>query len=243
MKEAPNAFLEEQKKIMQQREQFRAEAKAIAVGTRAENEPGYDPNAPTRVATFDAGMNIISTREIQNERTLPARIQKPALPSLAVIRRQLENLITELQESKEDYQNLSLDQYYAPLKDLEAEQSRLRTELDKVEADIAEFKSHGTPKQSYTDHVVRSEHEVMQIAGLLLTKLTDEALATFKVPADRLSPETRKDLSLQFEDRLQRFANTFYTRTGRAKNLTDAQLTERSEQLVVDLETIAKENL
>lgn len=84
----------------------------------------------------------------------------------------------------------------------------------------------------------------MQIAGLLLAKLTNEAaLETFKVPADRLSPETRKDLSLQFEDRLRRFANTFYIRTARAKNLTDLQLTERSEQLVADLETIAKENL
>jgi hypothetical protein len=194
--------------------------------------------------TLDDYYPGVEDAKIERELQIQPRIKKPALPSLAAIRKQIENLATELQESKDAYQNLSLDEYYAPLKALEAEQARLRDELAKVEADIAEFNSHGTPKQGYTDHICRGEHEVTQIAGLLLNKLTDEAsLATFKVPADRLPPETRKALAIQFEDKLRRFANTFYTRTAKAKNLTDLQLTERSEQLVADLETIAKENL
>jgi hypothetical protein len=196
------------------------------------------------VKTLDQFYKGVDEANLERERQVPPRIRKQALPSLAEIRNRIESLITDLKESKDAYQNLSLDEYYAPLKALEEEQARLRAELAKVEADIAEFKSHGTPKQGYTDHICRSEAEVAQIAGLLFSKLTDdEARKKFNVSADRLHPETRKDLSLQFEDRLRRFANAFYTRTARTRNLTDGQLTERADQLVADLETIAKENL
>ena len=180
------------------------------------------------------------------DRPTPQRIKPQPLPGIGEIHNSIQDLITDLKESREAYQNLSLDDYYAPLKALEAEQARLRAELDKVEANIAEFKSHGTPKEGYTQHIVSSEMQVTQIAGLLLAKLVDdEARTKFNVPAARLQEATRKDLSIQFEDRLRRFTGPFYTRTGKQSKtvFTDEQLTERSEQLVADLETIAKENL
>jgi hypothetical protein len=183
---------------------------------------------------------VIETRQ------MPQRIKPQPLPSISEIHNRIQDLITDLKESREAYQNLSLDDYYAPLKALEAEQARLRAELAKVEADIAEFRSHGTPKEGYTQHIVSSEAQVTQIAGLLFNVLLDsEARAKFNAPASRLQEATKKDLSIQFEDRLRRFTGPFYTRTGRqAKTVfTDGQLTERSEQLVADLETIAKENL
>jgi hypothetical protein len=180
------------------------------------------------------------------ERPIPPRLVQPELPSIAEIRKSIQDLITDLKESREAYQNLSLDDYYAPLKALEEEQARLRAELAKVEADIAEFRSHGTPKEGYTQHIVSSEMQVNQIAGLLLAKLVDdESRKKFNVPASRLQAPTRKDLSIQFEDRLRPYTGPFYTRTGKQARtvFTDEQLTERSEQLVADLETIAKENL
>jgi hypothetical protein len=44
---------------------------------------------------------------------------------------------------------------------------------------------------------------VNSIAGLLLTKLVDEASRKqFNVPAERLDESVRKSLAMQFEDRL-----------------------------------------
>jgi hypothetical protein len=85
---------------------------------------------------------------------------------------------------------------------------------------------------------------VNSIAGLLLTKLVDEeSRRQYKVPADRLDEAVRKSLAIQFEDRLRRFVVNFYQRTHRTHQPSDAQLNERAEQILADVQQILSESL
>jgi hypothetical protein len=249
--EKPNAFLIEQARKMAQREALQEarkaelEAKKIPVGAPEPSKPISDANHRT-VESYNPGTGETFARTVTLAQPPTQRFEPQVLPSIGELHNEIQALITDLNESREAYQNLSLDDYYAPLKALEAEQARLRAELAKVEAEIADFRSHGTPKEGYTNHIINSEAQVFQIASLLFNVLVDtEARAKFNVPASRLQAATRKDLGIQFEDKLRPFMSPFYTRTGKQQKtvFSDGQLTERSEQLVADLEKIAKENL
>jgi hypothetical protein len=148
-----------------------------------------------------------------NHRTItplpqPQRLSRPSLPLLSEIKERAEDLITDISGSKEAYVNLSLDEYYKPEKDAEAEVLRLQGELGEAQAKLAELKRRGTPISGYTNHIVASEQEVSSIANNLLHRLTEDAAKrTFRVSASRLSPDTRKDLELQFRDVIGRYVS------------------------------------
>jgi hypothetical protein len=174
----------------------------------------------------------------------PQRLSKPSLHSLSEIKGRANDLITDLSESKQAYVNLSLDEYYKPEKDAEAEVLRLQAELGEAQAKLAELKRRGTPISGYTNHIVAFEQEVSSIANNLLQRLTEDAAKrTFRVSANRLSPDTRKDLELQFRDILGKYVSPFYVRTGRSKNPTSEQLTGRADELIKDLRSLVEELL
>lgn len=187
------------------------------------------------ITTHDVTRNKIEHRTIQ-PLAAPQRLSKPSLPLLAEIKSRADDLITDLSESKEAYINLSLDAYYKPEKDAEAEVLRLQAELGEAQAKLAELKRRGTPISGYTNHMVASEQEVSSLANNLLHRLTEDAAKrTFRVSANRLSPDTRKDLELQFRDVLGRYVSSMYAHTHRRNNLTSEQLTGRADELIADL--------
>ena len=174
----------------------------------------------------------------------PQRLSKSSLPLLSEIKERAEDLITDLSESKEAYVNLSLDEYYKPEKEAEAEVLRLQGLLGEAQAKLAELKRRGTPISGYTNHIVASEQEVSCIANNLLHRLTEDAAKrTFRVSANRLSPDTRKDLELQFRDVIGRYVSPMYARMHRTKNPTSENLAVRAAELIADLRIIIEQTL
>jgi hypothetical protein len=195
------------------------------------------------ITQHDVTKNTVTHRQVQPLPT-PQRLSKPSLPSLSEIKGRVEDLITDLSESKEAYVNISLDEYYKPEKDAEAEVLRLHAELGEAQARLSELKRRGTPISGYTNHIIASEQEVSSISNNLLHRLTEDAAKrTFRVSANRLSPDTRKDLELQFRDVLGKYLSPFYIRTGRTKNPTSDQLTGRADELIKDLRSLVQQLL
>ena len=222
-------FLRRQAEIVKQRDEFKAGAlsegwnKDALKGT--ENIPAFDPSK------VSAGPNA----------NVP-RIQRQELPSLAVIRELLSELANDLEVSKADYAGTSLDEYFAPQKAAEAKVANLRRQLAAAEIEL-EHATRPHPHEAFKSFVQESEMRVNSIAGLLLTKLVDEeSRKQYKVPAERLDELVRKSLALQFEDRLRRFVVNFYQRTHRTHQPSDAQLNERAEQILADVQQIVSEN-
>jgi hypothetical protein len=84
---------------------------------------------------------------------------------------------------------------------------------------------------------------VSGIARQLLDRFcTDAALSTFKVPFQKLTEHTQKDISLVYRQRLERFTGSFYSRLRRQEKATGEQIKTRASQLLADLSLIAKEN-
>ena len=147
-----------------------------------------------------------------------------------------------MEVSKADYATLSLDEYFAPQKAAEAKVADLRRQLAAAEIEL-EHATRPHPHEAFKGFICESEQRVNSIAGLLLTKLVDEASrVTFKVPADRLDEAVRKSFAMQFEDRLRRFVVNFYQRTHRTQQPSDARLNERAEQILSDVQQIVAEN-
>ncbi len=197
------------------------------------------------ITQHDVTNNKVTHRTIQ-PLPAPQRLSKPSLslPSLSEIKERAEELITDLSESKEAYVNLSLDEYYKPEKEAEAEVLRLQGELGEAQDKLSELKRRGTPLSGYTNHIVASEQEVNSIANILLHRLTEDAAKrTFRVSANRLSPDTRKDLELQFRDVLGRYVSSMYAHTHRRNNPTSEQLTGRADELIADLRILVEELL
>jgi hypothetical protein len=224
-------FMRRQAQIVRQRDEFKRPSltegwakDALTAGT--DNLPAFDPNK------VSGGPNA----------NVP-RIKRQELPSMAVIREVLEELANDITDSKADYENLSLDEYYAPQKAAEKKVAQLRQQLAEAELELANA-TRPHPHEAFKSFVCESEQRVNSIAGLLLTKLVDEASRKqFNVSADRLEEPMRKSLAIQFEDRLRRFVVNFYQRTHRVNNPSDAQLNERAEQILNDVQQIVAENL
>jgi hypothetical protein len=197
---------------------------ALSKGT--ENLPGFDPSS----VSLGPNANV-------------PRIKRQELPSLEVIRELLSELANDLEVSKADYATTSLDKYFAPQKAAEAKVADLRRQLAAAEIEL-EHATRPHPHEAFKSFVQKSEMRVNQLAGLLLTKLVDEASRKqFNVPADRLDEAVRKSLAMQFEDRLRRFVVNVYQRTHRTHQPSDAQLNERAEQILADVQQIVAENL
>jgi hypothetical protein len=224
-------FLRRQAEIVKQRDEFKRGPLSDGWGKDAltkdtENLPAFDPSK------VSAGPNANAPR-----------IKRQDLPSLEVIRELLEELANDLTVSKSDYENLSLDDYFAPQKAAEEKVAQLRQRLAEAELELANA-TRPHPHEAFKSFVCESEQRVNSIAGLLLTKLVDEeSRKQYKVPAERLDESVRKSLALQFEDRLRRFVVNFYQRTHRTHQPSDAQLNERAEQILADVQQIVAENL
>jgi hypothetical protein len=224
-------FLRRQAEIVKQRDEFKPGPlsegwgkSALTAGT--ENLPAFDPSK------VSAGPNA----------NVP-RIKRQDLPSLEVIKELLTELAKDLEVSKADYATLSLDEYFAPQKAAEAKVANLRRQLAAAEIEL-EHATRPHPHEAFRSFVQESEMRVNSIAGLLLAKLVDEASRKqFNVPADRLDEAVRKSLAIQFEDRLRRFVVSFYQRTHHTHQPSDAQLNERAEQILADVQQIVAENL
>jgi len=76
-------------------------------------QKAFDPSAPTTVHTYDTGGNLVSTRDIPNERPLPQRIARPALATLKALKLGLTNIGNAVDEAREKFQadNSSLSDY------------------------------------------------------------------------------------------------------------------------------------
>jgi hypothetical protein len=224
-------FLRRQAEIVRQRDEFKRGPlsegwgkDSLTAGT--ENLPAFDPSK------VSAGPNA----------DVP-RIKRQELPSLAVIRELFEELAIDLTDSKADYATLSLDEYFAPQKAAEAKVADLRRQLAAAEIEL-EHATRPHPHEAFKSFVQESEMRVNQLAGLLSTKLVDEeSRRQYKVPADRLDEAVRKSLAIQFEDRLRRYVVNFYQRTHRTHQPSDAQVNERAEQILADVQQIVAENL
>jgi hypothetical protein len=224
-------FLRRQAEIVRQRDEFKPGPltegwgkDSLTAGT--ENLPAFDPSK----VSLGPNANV-------------PRIKRQELPSLEVIRELLAELANDLEVSKADYATTSLDEYFAPQKAAEAKVADLRRQLAAAEIEL-EHATRPHPHEAFKSFVQESEMRVNQLAGLLLTKLVDEASRKqFNVPADRLDEAVRKSLAMQFEDRLRRFVVNFYQRTHRTHQPSDAQLNERAEQILADVQQIVAENL
>jgi hypothetical protein len=224
-------FLRRQAEIVRQRDEYKRgplsegwAKDALTAGT--DNPPAFDPS---KVST---GPNA----------NVP-RIKRQELPRLEVIKELLTELSNDLEVSKADYATLSLDEYFAPQKAAEAKVADLRRQLAQAELELANA-TRPHPHEAFKSFIQESEMRVNSIAGLLLTKLVDEeSRKQYKVPAERLDELVRKSLALQFEDRLRRFVVNFYQRTHRTHQPSDAQLNERLEQILADVQQIRAENL
>jgi hypothetical protein len=229
---AGQEFLERQAEIIRQRNADRAVRDDLKSGWH----PDVIKSADNVAKPFDA--NSVSRGPNAN---VP-RIQKQELPGLEVIRELFDELATDLTDSKADYATLSLDEYFAPQKAAEAKVATLRHQLAAAELELAAV-TRPHPHEAFRSLVCESEMRVNQLAGLLLVKLVDEkSREKFNIPADRLEEPVRKSLAIQFEDRLRRFVVNFYQRTHRINQPSDAQLNERVEQIINDVQQIVAEN-
>jgi hypothetical protein len=222
-------FLRRQAEIVRQRDEFKpgplSEGWSKDVLKSTENLPAFDPSKAS------AGPNA----------NVP-RIKRQELPSLEVIKELFNELATDLTISQHDYATTSLDEYFAPQKAAEAKVAELRQRLAEAELEL-ENATLPHPHEAFRSFICESEQRVTSLAGLLLTKLVDEASREkFNVAAERLDEPVRKSLAIQFEDRLRRFVVAFYQRTHRTHQPTDAQLNERVEQILVDVQQIVAEN-
>jgi hypothetical protein len=223
-------FLRRQAQIVKERDEFKRGPLSDGWGKDAlikntENLPAFDPSK------VSAGPNA----------NVP-RIKRQELPTREAIRELFEELENDLEVSKADYATLSLDEYFAPQKAAEEKVADLRRQLAAAEIEL-EHATRPQPQEAFKSFVQESEMRVNQLAGLLLAKLVDEASRKqFNVPADRVDEAVRKSLAMQFEDRLRRFVVNFYQRTHRTHQPSDAQLNERVEQILNDVQQIVSEN-
>jgi hypothetical protein len=251
-----NPFLENQARIMAAREQQQREAKTH------ENEPGrptpkaqtpFDPSEPTTVHTYDSGMNLISTREIPNDRTLPVRPVKPELPALKALKLGLTNLGNAVDSAREQFaaNNENLSDYYST-----DEQQQLRSDIADLQAQLAEktdrlneLVSKPSPKAVFYDAVKDAECGVVQLARALVERLSsDAALKVFGVDFQQLSAGSRKDVGLRFKSALSAWLDgggsfTILTRNPQA---SVDQIDQRADKVleavnsILDLEFLAE---
>jgi exonuclease VII small subunit len=230
-------FLENQKKVMAQREGLRAEAKTFPIGTVGDHEQAHEPVSTTP----RPGEPFLQQQQkpfVPEVRPMPQRIQPQTLPSLESIKADLTDLAKEIEESKADFvkSNASLDEWFAPLKEAEALAAKLRAELAEAEQKVRELRDRGTPTSSFRKYIQSVEQQVSTFAGLIEAKLVDvDAQDKFGVSADRLHPTTRSDLRLRHADRYRRFGR-FYVQTHRKEVVTADQLELIADRLVTDLQ-------
>lgn len=119
----------------------------------------------------------------------------------------------------------------------------LRAKLAIAEADLAQLQAQGSPRDGLWNYINECEARVSSVARQLLDRFCqDAAVSTFKVAFDRLTEHTKRDLSLIYRSRLERFCGAFYPRLRRTEKASGEQIKARAAELVRDLQMITKEN-
>jgi hypothetical protein len=206
--------------------------------TSTSTETGWHANAvaqPQEQKPFD-------TRTVRDPETQPKRLVKPELPKPESIKSDLDTLISDLEVCRKEYSELSLDVYYRPQREAQAKVDALREQLAQAEAEL-EQATLPHPHQVYRSFVESSEAQISQRATLLIEVLTNEAAnKQFGVNADRLPADTKKALSLRFQDRLRKYG-PFFASTHRLADVSDERLTKRIGELIEAAQRIIEENL
>jgi chromosome segregation ATPase len=198
-----------------------------------------------QIETFDATNNKIECRTITPLQPSQQRFNRPELATLPELEKQIAELTEDITAATNDFDTVSanLDEYYRPLKQAEQRVAELRLQLVEAESELAQLQAQGSPRDGFWNFINECEGRVSGIARQLLDRFcTDAALSTFKVPFQKLTEHTQKDISLVYRQRLERFTGSFYSRLRRQEKATGEQIKTRSSQLLADLSLIAKEN-
>jgi hypothetical protein len=228
--------------------------KSIAVGTQAENEPGYlapkvqvpfNPNAPIKTETRSTSGELLSVREIPVDRPMPARIKAPPLPTLAEFKQSLEEIGNDIDKARESFQqdDASLDLYYG-----REEQMQLSLELAELQAKIrekqdrlSELENKPKPRDVFYLTVKTSENQVALIARQLVEVLSEEAaVRVFGVSLKKLSGPSQKDVKQRYLHALESYLDHGGSYTGLTRNeqATADVIDKRAEIILQDVSDI-----
>jgi hypothetical protein len=248
MREETNLFLENQKKVIQQREALRAGAKTFPVGVQAENERGYptpqvqqpfNPDAPIKVERLDVATGVVTTREIPFDRSIPPRPAKPTAPTLEELRQSLEEVGSNVDAAREGFQadNSSLDAYFGreEQKQLRSDIARLQAELAEKQNRLLELTSKPLPRDSFYSSIKDAEHSVVRIARTLVEVLSDQASQkVFGVSLSKLSPASKRDVQLRYLHALEKYLDFggSFVKLARDEKATSDVIDARAQDLL-----------
>jgi hypothetical protein len=129
------------------------------------------------------------------------------------------------------------------LREAEQRVTELRAQVAEAGSELAQLKSQGSPRDQLWNFINECEARVSSVARHLLDRFCQEAaISTFKVGFDQLTDPTKKDLSLIYRLRLERFTQVFYARLRWNEKASSEQIKAPAAELVRDLQTITKEN-
>jgi hypothetical protein len=181
-----------------------------------------------------------SSRQVIQPTPPPAqRFVKPAPLTLDEVREQLVNAGNSIDAAKDQYQSdtNSLDAFYAEANALRSEIAELQRQLAEKQARLRQIESEGSPKDKFLATIVKSEVDVVGIAGSLFATLSERAAERiFGIPLAELSTDGQRDASGRYRKVFQRFTSGFYQRLGRtAKTATTEQVAKRADELLDDV--------
>jgi small-conductance mechanosensitive channel len=235
-------FLRQQAELMKARAQ---QDKDVAERTKytlpaAVNETGQkvDPNKLV-VVTDNLETGKTTHRAVALTPQPAQRFTRPTPFSLPEIREQLVDAGNTIDAAKEKYQadTASLDASYKERNALKEEIRQLLEKVNEKQAKLRDMESEGTPKDKFLAKIVKSEVDVVGIAGSLFATLSERAAERiFGIPLAELSADGQRDASGRYRKVFQRFTSGFYQRLGRtAKTATTEQVAKRADELLDDV--------
>jgi hypothetical protein len=236
-------FLQNQARIMQARAQqdidLEDRQKHSLVPAVSEPASGkIDPNKLV-IERQDLTTGESSSRVVQLTPQPTQRFTRPAPLTMDGIREQLITAGDTIDSAKEQYQrdNDCRDAFYAERNALKAEIITLLATLNEKQAKLRDMESEGTPKDKFLAKIVKSEVDVVGIAGSLFATLSERAAERiFGIPLAELSADGQRDASGRYRKVFQRFTSGFYQRLGRTtKTATTEQVAKRADELLDDV--------
>jgi hypothetical protein len=167
--------------------------------------------------------------------------KSPPIPTVEQLRQEVDNVGNAVQDALDQYEqdNSSLDAFYAEQRKADELVSRLEAQLAEARSKADGLRSQGSPKQRLLNAVCKLELAVVATAGsILIAKLQDAALSTFRCDYEKLPKETQAALRIQFE-RLRRYQSGYATRLGKlvsqGRELSVEQVQARAQELLQEL--------
>jgi hypothetical protein len=239
MREETNFFLENQKRIMEQKARLRAEAenKAIVVGA---DEQTLEPTSRSPRPGEPAQQQ--KKPFVPDVRPMPQRIVKPKPMKLDEIKAALEETGNHIDATREKFKSdtVSLDAYYGVQKALRLEIVKLQEELREKQDRLHQLETAGTPRDIYAGSILDLERQVMSLAGALLSTLREQAAQRiYGISFEELTPDGQRDAQARYRKVLSRFQSNFYMQLGRTHaQATGEQIDKRASQLLDDIDSL-----